>query len=417
MLGNLSLLLACLITDGNQGVPCPVPNIDSGVLVLASGEQQLPVSLRYPRVRLSADAGSCGGELPTQVVRHASQEGSWTCLYSPVSLNGGQSLERELRLEWNSEERILRKWLRMRLTAGNAPVDVEEITLETVAAAPLYVNPQLGPPQSYPVFFSGFFAGIEFPVATTRWEGNQALIAHGPRCRLTPDAWYESRRAVYGLAPAGSEILAFHRYIEGHRPPPKGMHFNYNSWWTSPVPFSEQDILALMKEFEVNLHQKHGIALDSFTIDMGWSDPHSVWDINRQLFPAEFTKIQAGAEAMGARLGLWTSPSSCYPQAVDPQWALEHGYESGGAQLLSLAGEKYRAKYGATIADYARRFRLAQIKLDGLSLGGADLMAGPWPSEAVAAGAVQAFQAMRRGQPRRVVGSHVQRVCQSLVAV
>ena len=51
---------------------------------------------------------------------------------------------------------------------------------------------------------------------------------------------------------------------------------------------------------------------------MGWSDPHGVWDINRRMFPDEFAKIQAGAEAMGSRLGLWTSPSSCYPPAVDP---------------------------------------------------------------------------------------------------
>ena len=67
--------------------------------------------------------------------------------------------------------------------------------------------------------------------------------------------------------------------------------------------------------------------------------------------------------------------------------------------MLSLAGEKYRTKYGSSIADYTARFRLAQIKLDGLSLGGADFMAGPWPSEAVAAGAVEAFQRMRVAGP------------------
>ena len=39
--------------------------------------------------------------------------------------------------------------------------------------------------------------------------------------------------------------------------------------------------------------------------------------------------------------------SSCYPQAVDPQWALDHGYENGGAKMLSLAGEKYRTRNGA----------------------------------------------------------------------
>ena len=172
---------------------------------------------------------------------------------------------------------------------------------------------------------------------------------------------------------------------------PEGMHFNYNSWWTSPVPFSEGDILGLMKEFEDNLYRKHGVALDSFTIDLGWSDPHGVWDINRRCFRTNSAKIQAGAEAMGGRLGLWTSPSSCYPQAVDPQWALDHGYESGGAKMLSLAGEKYRDKYGSSIADYVARFGLAQIKLDGLSLGRRRLH-----------GRGMAFGGRRPGRDRRV---------------
>jgi alpha-glucosidase (family GH31 glycosyl hydrolase) len=57
---------------------------------------------------------------------------------------------------------------------------------------------------------------------------------------------------------------------------------------------SEADILGLMKQFEENLYKKHGVALDSFTIDMGWSDPHGVWDIDRKLFPDAFARIQAG---------------------------------------------------------------------------------------------------------------------------
>ena len=141
------------------------------------------------------------------------------------------------------------------------------------------------------------------------------------------------------------------------------------------------------------------MAFDSFTIDLGWSDPHGVWDIDRRMFPEEFAKIQAGAEAMGSRLGLWTSPSSCYPPAVDPQWALEHGYEGAINNMLSLAGEKYRNKYASTIADYVARFKLAQIKLDGLYLGGPDFLAGPFPSEATGAGAAEAFDRMRAAGP------------------
>jgi NPCBM/NEW2 domain len=396
---TLSLVVVWLAADASGPTSDPVLQPEAGVLVLPSGDQELRVSLRCPDVRLNKEAGSLGGDLPTKIARRAGSADGWDCTYSPVRLAKDATLERELCLQWYPQEKVLRKWLRLRLAQGDTPVTVDEITLESLAAEQLRRDFRPGPPQSYPLFLDSYFAGVEFPVASTRIENDKAVLGHRPLCRLEPNTWYESRRSVYGPAPSGGEVLAFHRYIEGHRPPPKGMHFNYNSWWTSPVPFSEADILGLMKQFEENLYKKHGVALDSFTIDMGWSDPHGVWDIDRKLFPDEFARIQAGAEALGSRLGLWTSPSSCYPQAVDPQGALEQGYEQGDARLLSLAGEKYRTKYGSSIADYTARFRLAQIKLDGLSLGGADFMAGPWPSEAVAAGAVEAFQRMRAAGP------------------
>ena len=369
-------LIVVAAATGGDSAGAPQLNQDAGVLVLTSGDTRMEVSLRCPQVQLADGAGSFGGELPTKIDRRDQADGGWECSYPPVKLASETVLERVLCAEWSPEEGVLRKWLRLRVAAGDAAVKIDEIVLETLDAAKLTREFRPGPPQSYPLFFDGFFAGIEFPVASTRVEDNRAILGHRPLCTLVPNTWYESRRAVYGPAPAGGEVLAFHRYIERHRPAPKGMHFNYNSWWTSPVPFSESDILGLMKQFEEHLYKQHGVAFDSFTIDMGWSDPHGVWDINRQMFPDEFAKIQAGAEAMGSRLGLWTSPSSCYPPAVDPQWALDHGYESAGKNMLSLAGEKYRNKYGSTIADYVARFKLAQVKLDGLYLGGPDFLAG-----------------------------------------
>jgi len=373
----------------------PLWKPDAGLLVMRMGDRQLEVSLSCPHVRLEDGAGSFGGDLPTKVEPGGQDGSGWECAYSPVRLASGAVIDRVVRAEWHPREGVLRKWLRLRASEGDRPLKIGEIVLETFDASKLTHEFRPGPPQSYPLLLDGVFAGVEFPVASTRVEEGRAILGHRPLCVLEPNAWYESRHAVYGLAPPGGEVLAFHEYIEKHRPAPKGMHFNYNSWWTSPVPFSEKDILGLMSQCEEQLFRKHGVGFDSFTIDLGWSDPHGVWDINRQLFPDEFAKIRAGAEAMGSRLGLWTSPSSCYPPAVDPQWAKDHGYEGTGNNLLSLAGEKYREKYGATIADYVARFNLGQIKLDGLYLGGPDHMAGPYPAEATAAGAVEAFDRMR----------------------
>jgi hypothetical protein len=396
MITALSLLLFCAAIDS-----APVLNEQDMVLTLVSGDQRLNVSLRCPDVVL--DAGAFGGDAPAKVV--AERDGRWSCAYEPAALASGAISERTLHAEWSAEEQVLRKWITFRITNTDNRVTLREVTLEKFASPAFAQEFRPLPPQSYPLFLKGFFAGIEFPVASTRVEGGVAFVGHRPMCDIRPGVEYQSRKAVYGPAnsgapPAESEVLAFHRYIERHRPAPKGMHFNYNSWWTSPVRFSETDILGLMKEFEDNLYKKHGVALDSFTIDMGWSDPKGVWDIDAKLFPEGFSKISKAAEAMGGRLGLWCSPSSGYPPAVDPQWALDHGYESfkipnSDARQLSLAGEKYRAKYASSISAMIKQFDIHQVKLDGLYIGGADYMAGNWPSEATAAGGAEAFDAMR----------------------
>ena len=96
------------------------------------------------------------------------------------------------------QENVLRKWLRLRVVAGDAPVKIDEIVLETLDASKLTREFRPGPPQSYPLFFDGFFAGVEFPVSSTRVEDKRAILGHRPLCTLVPNTWYESRRAVYG---------------------------------------------------------------------------------------------------------------------------------------------------------------------------------------------------------------------------
>jgi hypothetical protein len=372
-------------------------------VVLHCGGETLNVSLSCPTVRLEGVTEALGGQAPKYVDGDLAGGGTLRVQYEPMPAPPGGALMAELNLSWSPQEQVLRKELRLVRSIKSEPVKVEEVVFDAYDAVPVQEF-RPGPPQSYPVFIKGFFMGVEFPVASTRVENGKVTVASKPRCDLAPGASYESRKAVYGAAGAGQEVAAFHRYIEAHRPAPKGLHFNYNSWWTSPVPFTEADILGLMKQFEDNLYKKHGVALDSFTIDMGWSDPMGVWDIDKKLFPDGFTKIQAGAEAMGGHLGLWCSPSSCYPPAVDPQWALDHGYESfevpgTKVRLLSLAGEKYQNKYGSSIGAIAKQYHLGQIKLDGLNPGGADYMAGNWTADATAAGACAAFDAMRAGSP------------------
>jgi alpha-galactosidase len=166
---------------------------------------------------------------------------------------------------------------------------------------------------------------------------------------------------VYGAAQVGGERLQFQEYINKHRPLPDSIHFNYNSWWTSPIPFyTEQDILDLLKTFDENLYKPYSVPLDTFSVDMGWSDPNSIWQISKKRFPEVFSNINNAVQAMKSNLGLWISPSNCYsPNSIDSEWAQKAGYEIFESScpwnpkwhLCCMAGTKYGSSFKKNLID------------------------------------------------------------------
>jgi hypothetical protein len=379
---------------------------NNDVLEMRSGEHILPVSLRSPTVAFT-DGQSVEPVSPAEV-SGTLDSGGLTAAYDPIPVGEGATLEIELRLTWAPEEQVMRKWARMRVEGNSKPRVIADVTLDRFAApgARFLGNP----PQSYPVFIDGFFVGVEFPIATTRVEGDEVIVSHAPGVETMPGTWYESRRSVYGTAEPGQEIETFKRYIARRRPAAHHLHVNYNSWWTSSVPFTEAEILGLIKTFDEHLYKKHGVALDTFAIDMGWSNPKSIWEIDRQSFPEGFSSIQAAAEAMGSELGLWISPSCFYGPALDTQWAREEGYETleipwgkATTRLCCLGGPKYSGAFRDRLVDMITKYNIRHVKLDGyyLSCHEADHghQPGPLSSEAIAEGGIAAFEAVREAAP------------------
>ena len=406
---TFAVILFCIALVARPAVSAtPEFLVQGDMLHIMNAETELSVSLRSPKLRFRDYDGWQGDLPPTSIEGDIAAGEIVIVTYAPLNVGETAALDLQLQLQWFRDEGVLRKWMKLNVVDTEAPLLLEEVLLDTFNAALLVEVPRISPPRSMPVFLPGFFAGIEYPVAATRVEETSLYVAHRPMALLSAGATYGSRCAVYGMAAPGREREAFHRYIESHRPAPHGLHFNYNSWWTSPVPFSEQDILGLMAVFEKELYQAHGVALDSFTIDMGWSNPQSIWEIDAKLFPEGFSRIQAAAERMGARLGLWVSPSSFYSPALDPAWAREQGYESfdfsvpwsaNPVRLLSLGGERYAARFRERLTEMVSRFGIRQVKLDGYYLGDDTFEAGPHSSESTAAGGIAAFEAVRAVAP------------------
>jgi hypothetical protein len=161
-----------------------------------------------------------------------------------------------------------------------------------------------------------------------------------------------------------------------------------------------------MRVFRERLYQPHGVSFDTFCIDMGWSDLKDPWEIDTSRFPEGFTRIRQAAEQMGSHLGLWISPSSGYPGAVDNSWAGQHGFEvfnnaqGGGA---CLAGEHYRDRLQKSLVRMVADYGVRHIKLDGYRFECPAADHGHEPGllsgEAIADGMISVARAVRKAAP------------------
>ncbi len=267
---------------------------------LLSGELSLPVSLRCPSFAFNT-AVVGGTQLPSQMSGNLLAGEELVAHYAPLTVGETATLEVKLHLTWSVQEGVLRKWAEYRLSPAPPGCVLHEIQLEKLApVAGQAIGFLPAPPQSQPGFLRGFFAGVEFPVASTRMEGSSLVLAHRPGRALHGDSgWLTSRQALYGTAPVGRERATFAALIDSHRPAPKALHFNYNSWWSMSFPCSEQDVLSLMQPFADNLYKPYATAFDMFAIDMGWSDPKTLWEISPSQFPRGFAPLRARSRKNG----------------------------------------------------------------------------------------------------------------------
>ncbi|MCX8053827.1 MAG: alpha-galactosidase, partial [Armatimonadetes bacterium] len=412
------ILAFCLFADEADAVQM---KLTSDHLILKNGRESLAVSLSSTLVLDDSTVMIKAFSVDTKLDPASGRMLELPC--ATATMANGNKIEPTIILQWSPKESVLRKWIRLRL-AGASPVLVKEVRLEdTTAPSPTPDSPiqpsdgarrvvQDSDLQSQPVFVDSFFAGVEFPIGFTRYVNNRITLAHNPGVRLKPGDTYESRKAVYGIAPSGGERLAFEKYIAANRPKSAGLHFNYNSWWTTPVPYSEADILKLLQTFKDKLVDPHGVSIDTFCIDLGWSRKDGLWEIDEKTFPKGFAGIQEAAKAMGSHLGLWISPSNYYsPSSMDNDWVAQQGYETFEApgwdkkpmRYPCLAGVKYATKFAERLVDMGKRWEIKHFKFDGYRFtcpqGDHGHEPGELSAEAVAAGVISAYSALRKAVP------------------
>ena len=398
----LALVLGASSCVGAQKEPAPASlrleaADDAWVLVHPSSGDRIKISRLAPLF----DFGSfqIGGEKAgTAQWRRQESDGQiqWTAEWK---LKEPRSAEIRSILRLSSQDNLVRKTAELRLHGNSAPllrsvlVDETDISGQSPAQSTGW--------QSYPVIGRSFFLGIEFPVATTLVTGEKALLSHAPGKRLRPEEWFVSRAAVYGIGEPGKVRQSFESYIRGLRPTPHGIHVNYNSWWTSPVPYTEADIMKIIGQFRDHLFEPYHTAIDTFTIDMGWAKNTTLWQIDPALFPQGFTNLAQACGQVHAQPGLWISPSGVYGQALDLAWAQTAGYEADSKACLG--GPRYQAALKKSLLEMTRKYGLRQIKFDGY-VPTCDATnhvhpPGALSAEPIAEGIIDIFRSLRQVAP------------------
>ena len=137
--------------------------------------------------------------------------------------------------------------------------------------------------------------------------------------RRTNPGWPRDSGAVkppcspekYGTYPPFSEFLppgqkrrSFLAYMERERVMPYRPFIHYNSWYelninrnndSDPAKrMTEEQCLAVLKDWQEQFFQKRGMSIDAFVWDDGWDEFNSLWDFHK-MFPQGFKRIDAAA--------------------------------------------------------------------------------------------------------------------------
>jgi hypothetical protein len=386
-----------------------VVDAQSSIVRMAGAEAGLSLSLSLRCPRSEFDGETVGGGAPTNVAGDLTAGQQLTAQYVPIALAAGGSLEVTLHLQQSPEDGLLRKWACYRLN-GVTSVLLKEVVLEDIDTTNGEVTldswqPVFTEPMSYPVFFKGFFAGIEFPTASTRIADGHAVIGHRPGIRLQPGQEYETRKAIFGAALQGRERRDFQNYIIANSPGGIQRFFVWEPWISIPIVFTEQHNLDYINRIYERFWKPYGVAADTCIMTAGWSDPKDLYKVDQARFPQGLGKVRAAVESIGSKLGTWVSPSSCYGFAVDPATRMAQGYEyNRETSWACMAGKRYQAKFKERITDLFAQNEMVYAYFDGFMQQCPETdhghEPGPLSAEAIASGLIDVIAAIRKVNPK-----------------
>jgi len=249
------------------------------------------------------------------------------------------------------------------IAAGQRAVPLTEVTLLQFNDAGAQVA---GSVKGSPVTDATMFFGFEYPLSLSSVEDG-TVRAWLPRILPLNAGQRVTYSSVIGVAPAGQMRRAFLRYLERERAHPYRTFLHYNTWYdlANGGDYDQQAVLSRVRALGEELVRQRHVVLDSFLLDEGWDNTHSLWQFNSG-FPDGFTPIRQAAAQYGFGIGVWFSPWGGYDEAKKERIAFgrAHGYEivNGG---YALSGPRYYDEFQQVCLDMVEKYGVNQFKLDG----------------------------------------------------
>src|ERR1017187_9801531 len=144
------------------------------------------------------------------------------------------------------------------------------------------------PYASHPIFCESLWAGVEFVSAANEYSRDGFVLRSRPGGKAVGPEWVPLHSTVLGTAESRAVRDAFLAYLEDVRLAPPRWVACYNSWWTLPKRIGRNEHLALARELAGRLHRDYGVFFDIFATDEGWTDPRSIWEVDRHNLPGGF---------------------------------------------------------------------------------------------------------------------------------
>lgn len=271
--------------------------------------------------------------------------------------------EAGISVEWQAILRDDSTYFRVELSisAAGRDVPIAEVRLFDGHIAGASVA---GAVKGSPVIAGNFFLGFEDPLAIcTAGSDIRCSLERALPLKQGQSVGYSF---VFGTSQPGQMRRSFLEYVESERARPYAAFLHYNSWYDIGFhnPYDASAVDDVIRSFGTELVSKRGVKLDSFLLDDGWDDPHSLWRMNSG-FPQGIKPLTKLAQQYGAGVGIWLSPWGGYNEAktIRLDYGKSQGFEANNGGF-ALSGPKYFGRFHEVTREFINN-GVNQFKIDG----------------------------------------------------